>query len=100
MTEEPCTALLVELTVIVTDPFTASVEEDKVAVMPGGVPNGYILIADPAEGQVRVTVVAPPGARVMVAGVNTMPQLGATFTARWIDAVWFIGPLVAVTLKL
>jgi hypothetical protein len=65
----------------------ASVEEDKVAVMPDGVPNGYMLMADPAEGQVSATVVVPPGATVMVEGVNTMLQLAVTFTARFMDAV-------------
>ena len=67
--------MLAALTVIVTDPFTASVEEDKVAVMPDGVPNGYMLMAEPAEGQVSATVVVPPGATVMVEGVNTILQL-------------------------
>ena len=96
---EPCTAVLAALTVSVTDPFTASVEEDKVAVKPDGMPNGYIVMAEPAEGQVRATVVVPPGATVIVPGVNTMLQLGTTFTARFIDAVWLRDPLVAVTLK-
>ena len=91
--------MLAALTVIVTEPFTASVEEDKVAVMPDGMPNGYILMADPAEGQVRATVVVPPGAKAMALGVNTILQLGVTFTARFIDAVCVRDPLVAVTLK-
>jgi hypothetical protein len=84
---------------MVTDWFTPSVEEDKVAVMPDGMPSGYILMAEPAEGQVRATLVVPPGATVMVPGVKTMLQLGNTFTATFIDAVWFIDPLEAVTLK-
>ncbi len=91
--------MLAALTVIVTDPFTARVEEDKVAVMPDGMPNGYILMADPAEGQVRATVAVPPGATVMAPGANAMLQLGVTFTARFIDAFWTKDPLVAVTLK-
>ena len=91
--------MLAAVTVIVTDPFTASVEEDKVAVMPDGMPNGYILMAEPAEGQVRATVVLPPGATVIVLGVNTMLQLCTTLTARFSDAVWVRDPLVAVTLK-
>ncbi len=91
--------MLAAVTVIVTDPFTASVDEDKVAVMPDGMPNGYMLMAEPAEGQVRATVAAPPGATVTVLGVNTMLQLCTTFTARFMGAVWFTDPLVAVTLK-
>ena len=99
ITEEPCTAVLSALTFMVTDPFIARVEEDKLAVMPDGRPNGDKLMADPAEGQVRTTVALPPGATVMAPGVNTMRQLGVTFTARFIDAVWLRDPLVAVTLK-
>ena len=71
MTVEPCTAVLAALTVIVTDPFTASVDEDKVAVMPDGMPNGYILMAEPAEGHVSATVVLP-----------TPPEAPVTSTGR------------------
>ena len=92
--------MLAAVTVIVTDPFTESVEEDRVAVMPDGMPNVYILMAELAEGQVRATLVVAPGATVMLLGVNTMLQLGTTFTARFIDAVWVRDPLAAVTLKL
>jgi hypothetical protein len=57
-----------------------------------------MVMADPADGHVSATVVVPPGATVMLAGANTMLQLGTTFTATFIDAVWLIDPLVAVTL--
>lgn len=91
--------MLEALTVIVTDPFTASVEEDKVAVTPDGTLNGLIVMAEPADGQVSATVVVPPGATVMLAGENTILQLAFTFTARFMEAVCVTDPLVAVTLK-
>jgi len=99
MTDDPCTALLAALTVMVTVWFTPSVAADKVAVTPDGTLNALILIAEPADGQVRATVVLPPGATVMLLGVNTIVQLGTTFTARFSDPVWLLDPLVAVTLK-
>jgi len=98
ITYEPCTAVLAAVTVNFTDWLTPSVEEDKVAVTPDGTLNVLMVMAEAADGQDKATVVVPPGATVMLLGVNTMLQLGVTLTARFMAAVWLADPLMAVTL--
>ena len=100
MTVEPWAAVLEALTVMVTEPLTGRVEEDNLAVTPVGTLKVLMLMAEVAEGQVRATEVVPPGATEIEDGLDTILQLDVTLTARFMEAVWTVEPLVAVTLKL